>query len=192
VGEEDASHGVAGLSLYLLDSTVLIAHLRGDSAATRLLLDLLAENHSLGTSCVNVADVERGVRPRERKSVNALLDRLRYLETTREAAARAGRYQADFGRRGRTIHLADALIAGTARAHGAILVTEDVADFPMRDIRVESLARSRSYAGARELTETAAGGEPLHRLTRHVADGIEVTVVMEERHSIGLRGRSDE
>ena len=139
LGEKDTEHGVAWLSLYLLDTTVLIAHLRGDSAATELLLALVAGNHSLGTTCVNVAEVERGVRPKERKAVTALLTRLRFLETTREAAVRAGRYQAEFERRGRTIHTADALVAGTARAHGAILLTGNVGDFPMRDIRVEAL-----------------------------------------------------
>jgi predicted nucleic acid-binding protein len=138
VGPEDAPHGVAHLSLYLLDTTVLIAHLRGDEAVTRLLLELLADRHSLGTSCVNVAEVERGIRPRERRATAALLSRLRFLDTTREAAARAGRYQAEFEKRGVTIHTADALIAGTARAHGAILLTDNAQDFPMRDIKVEA------------------------------------------------------
>jgi predicted nucleic acid-binding protein len=138
VGSEDTAHGVARLSLYLVDTTVLIAHMRGDEAVTSLLLELLADRHLLGTSCVNVAEVERGIRPKERKAADALLTRLRYLETTREAATRAGRYQADFGRRGVTIHTADALVAGTARAHGAILLTDNVRDFPMRDIKVKA------------------------------------------------------
>ena len=138
MGSTDAPHGVGRLSVYLLDTTVLIAHLRGDEAVTTLLLELLAERHVLGTSCVNVAEVERGIRPKERKVAAALLGRLRFLETTREAAKRAGRYQAEFERRGRTIHTADALVAGTARAHGAILLTDNVRDFPMRDIRIEA------------------------------------------------------
>lgn len=140
MGEEDAPHGVSCLSIYLLDTTVLIAHLRGEEAATRLLLDLLTRNHVLGTSCVNVAEIERGVRPKERKAVATLLDRLRFLETTREAAVRAGRYQAEDAKRGRTIHTADALVAGTAGAHGAIVLTENASDFPMRDLRVESVS----------------------------------------------------
>jgi predicted nucleic acid-binding protein len=143
VGEKDTPNGVARLTLYLLDSTVLIAHLRGDSAATGLLLGLLAGNHSLGTSCVNVAEVERGVRPKERKAVTALLGRLQYLKTTREAATCAGRYQAEFMKRGRTIHTADALIAGTARVHGAVLMTDNFRDFPMQDVRVEPLSAYR-------------------------------------------------
>lgn len=67
-----------------------------------------------------------------------LLARLNFLETTREAANRAGRYQADFAGRGITIHTADALVAGTARAHGSILITDNIDDFPMPDVRVQA------------------------------------------------------
>lgn len=83
-----------------------------------------------------MAEVERGIRPKERKATEALLDRLEYLPTTKEAAFRAGRYQREWQQKGRTIHLADALVAGTARVHGAVLITDDTDDFPMRDIRV--------------------------------------------------------
>lgn len=65
------------------------------------------------------------------------MSRLRFLATDREAARRAGRYQAAWAARGRTIQTADALIAGTARVHGAILLTHNTDDFPMRDIRIE-------------------------------------------------------
>jgi hypothetical protein len=144
VAAKDAPHGGTRLSLYLLDTTVLIAHLRGDEDVTRLFLDLLADHHALATSCVNVAEIERGLRAKDRKAATALLNRLRFLETTREAAVRAGRYQAEFERRGRTVHTADALIAGTARAHGAILLTDNVRDFPMRDVRVQAPAANRN------------------------------------------------
>jgi predicted nucleic acid-binding protein len=59
------------------------------------------------------------------------------LATDREAARRAGQYHAEWARQGRTIHTADALVAGTARAHSAVLLTHNIEDFPMRDLRVE-------------------------------------------------------
>jgi predicted nucleic acid-binding protein len=124
------------MSRFLLDTTVLIAHLRGDESMADALLLLLQRGHSLCTSCVNVAEIERGVRPAERRSAQVLLDRMEYLPTTKEAAERAGRYQADWARKGKTLHLADALVAGTARAHGAVLVADDISDFPMRDLMV--------------------------------------------------------
>lgn len=128
------------MTRYLLDSTIIIRRLRGDGDVLRSLLGLSVEGHVLGTSCVNVAEVERGARPADRRRTAAFLTRLEFFGTTREAAERAGRYQAAFASRGRTIHTADALIAGTARAHGAVIVTDNVADFPMRDIRTISPA----------------------------------------------------
>ena len=130
------AHGGGRLTRYLLDTTVLIAHLRGDEGVAAFLRELLASGHTLGVCCVNVAEIEHGIRTRERRAVSALLDRLIFLETTREAARRAGRYQSEFRRKGRTIHTADALVAGTARAHGAVLVTDNIEDFPMRDVKV--------------------------------------------------------
>jgi len=138
MGARAAGRGVGSLSTYLLDTTALIGHLRGDPSVQAYLLDLLAHGHALGTSCVNVAEVERGLRARERKAAQGLLDRLAFLATTREAAQRAGRYQAEFQLRGVTIRTADALVAGTARVHGAVLVTDNLADFPMPDLRVEA------------------------------------------------------
>lgn len=91
----------------------------------------------LATTCVNLAEVERGLRPRERRRATAFLDRLRFLVTDREAARRAGEYQAAWAKQGRTIHTPDALVAGTARAHGAVLLTHNLDDFPMHDLRVE-------------------------------------------------------
>lgn len=125
------------MTRFLLDTTALIAHLRGEESITRSLLQALTEGHTVGTCCVNVAEVERGIRPRERKAVSTLLERLDYLDTSREAAIRAGQYQSTFAKRGVTIRTPDALIAGTARAHGAVLVTNNLEDFPMRDVRVE-------------------------------------------------------
>ncbi len=101
------------------------------------MLRLVADGHTLATSCVNLAEVEAGFRQRERRRAEAILGRLRFLGTDREASHRAGRYQAEWARRGRTIQTPDALVAGTARAHGAVLLTHNTDDFPMGDLRVE-------------------------------------------------------
>lgn len=125
------------LTVYVLDSTVLIGYLRDTPSIASALRRRLVEGHTLATTCVNLTEVERGLRPKERRQAAAFLDRLRFLVTGREAARRAGQYQAGWAARGRTIHTADALVAGTARAHGAVLLTHNLDDFPMRDIRVE-------------------------------------------------------
>lgn len=125
------------LTVYILDSTVLIGYLRDLPSVASGLRRRLSDGHTLATTCVNVAEVHRGMRPRERRRAQAFLDALRFMSTDREAARRAGQYQAEWARRGRTIHTADALVAGTTRAHGAVLLTHNIEDFPMRDLRVE-------------------------------------------------------
>ena len=122
----------------MLDSTVLIGYLRDTPSIGSGLRRRLGEGHTLAAPCVNLAEVERGLRPRERRRAAAFLDGLRFPVTNREAARRGGRYQAEWAERGRTIHTADALIAGTARAHGAVLLTHNLDDFPMRDLRIEA------------------------------------------------------
>jgi predicted nucleic acid-binding protein len=126
------------VTVYLLDTTVLIDALREVPETAADIRARLGAGHTLATSCVNVAEVERGVRPRERRRASELLDRLRFLVTGPDAARCAGRYQAEWSARGRTIEIADALIAGTARSYGAVVLTHNVADFPMTDVRVEA------------------------------------------------------
>lgn len=100
------------------------------------MLRLLGRGDTLATSCVNLAEIEAGLRQRERRKAEAVLGHLRFLVTTPEAAQRAGRYQAEWARQGRRVETPDALVAGTARAHGAVLLTHNKDDFPMRDVRV--------------------------------------------------------
>lgn len=124
------------MTRYILDTTVLIAFLCGDESVRRFVRDSFGQDDRLATTCVTIAEIEAGMRPQEREQVDALLRRISYAPTSREAALRAGRYQAEARAEGRQIETADALIAGTARALGAVLVTDNIKDFPMQDIRV--------------------------------------------------------
>jgi predicted nucleic acid-binding protein len=126
------------VTTYLLDTTVLIAHLRGDAEVTSQILMLLQSGHVLATSAVNVTELTHGMRPREERATRALLERLAYLETTIGAARRAGRYQRELAAKGVTIHTPDALVAGTAREHGAVVLTDNLKDFPMPDVRTHA------------------------------------------------------
>lgn len=124
------------MTLHLLDTTALVDQLRGQRHVIEFLQTLVGEGHVLCVCCVNITEIERRVQPKERRAADHMLREMRYLSTTREAASRAGRYQAEYAAQGVTIHTPDALVAGTARAHGAVLVTANVRDFPMRDVRV--------------------------------------------------------
>lgn len=113
----------------LFDSTILIAHLRGDDRATDLLL-AAAEEGAL-VSVISRAEIEGGMRSGERRDVSRLFDGLRLLPVTDAIARAAGRHLRSFRRSHSGIDLADYLIAATAQVEGATLVTLNVKHFPM-------------------------------------------------------------
>ena len=58
----------------------------------------------------------------------------RVLSIGRQEAGHASRLRAHARQAGRTVHLGDALIAGTAAAHDLVLATRNVDDFAHFDI----------------------------------------------------------
>lgn len=110
----------------LFDSTILIAHLRGDKRATALLRD--GEPFA---SVVSRAEIEGGMRPAERSAVARLFDAITLLPVTDSVSRTAGGMIRTFRRSHSGIDLADYLIAATAEVGGLGLVTLNVKHFPM-------------------------------------------------------------
>jgi predicted nucleic acid-binding protein len=113
----------------LFDSSVLIAHLRGEPQAR----DLLRREATAGTAQTSVicrTELEGGMRSNERGEVARLFEALELLSVTDAVARRAGRHL----RRHRASHpgidLADYLIGATAEEHGLTLVTLNIRHFP--------------------------------------------------------------
>ena len=113
----------------LFDTSVLIAHLRGDQRATELLLSIPTRER-LASVLVRV-EIEGGMRSSERASVAGLMDALRLVPVTDAIARRAGEHLRRYRRSHAGIDLVDYLIAATAEAHAAPLATLNVRHFPM-------------------------------------------------------------
>lgn len=118
---------------YLLDSDVIIWHLRGHEPTAKL-LDVIDMEQPLGCSAVSTFEVWSGVRPKEEEATSEFLDALYTVPVNREIALQAGEYWRQFRRRGITLGRADALIAATARVLGLALVTYNGDHYPMKDI----------------------------------------------------------
>jgi predicted nucleic acid-binding protein len=114
----------------LIDSDVLIAHLRGLEEARHWLMETRREG-PLAISVVSIAELAGGMRSAERREVWRLLASFRAEPVTEVIARRAG----DFGRQFRRSHsgigLGDYLIAATADVKGYRLATLNVRHFPM-------------------------------------------------------------
>lgn len=117
--------------MILVDSDVLIAHLRGVDAAHEWLTRARTETGPLAVSAVSLAEVTGGMRSAERREVWRLLGTLRTQPVDELTARRAG----EFMRRHRGSHqgigLGDYLIAATAAVRGLELATLNVKHFPM-------------------------------------------------------------
>lgn len=123
----------------LLDTSVLIDVLRSRNQRRELLLRLIQEGHSLSTTALNVAEVYVGVRSNEEASTTALLDSLRCHELDAESGMQAGLLANSWARKGRTISLADAIVAAIAIGRGAVLMTDNRKDFPMAQLKLYPL-----------------------------------------------------
>jgi predicted nucleic acid-binding protein len=114
----------------LVDSDVLIAHLRGVEQAH----DWLRKARTTGplaVSVVSIAELTGGMRSAERRGAWGLLGSLRVEPVTELVARRAGEFMRRYHRSHGGIGLADYLIAATAELRGQHLATLNVRHFPM-------------------------------------------------------------
>jgi len=114
----------------VLDTSVLVDHLRGSTAATEYLASL---DERPACSEISRIEVIQGLRSSERKAADELFELLSWVPVGEDVARRAGA----LGRRWRRSHpgigVADLAIAATAEEIEAGLATRNVKHFPMFD-----------------------------------------------------------
>ena len=117
---------------YLLDTTVLIAHLRGDDEVERMLLELLGDGHSLGTSCVNIAELNAGCVQRSESGPGSCS--IGWRSSTPRARANARRSLSKrLGSPGTNDPHTRRADSGHCACAGAVLLTDNLDDFPIRE-----------------------------------------------------------
>ncbi|MCV7192778.1 type II toxin-antitoxin system VapC family toxin [Mycolicibacterium brumae] len=114
----------------LVDSDVLIAHLRGVAPARDWLLAARAEG-PLAISVVSITELIGGMVSAERREVWRLLATFRAEPVTEIIARRAGDFMREYRRSHTGIGLGDYLIAATADINGYEPATFNVRHFPM-------------------------------------------------------------
>lgn len=117
--------------MILVDSDILIAHLRGLPDAQRWLLGARETTGPLAISVVSVAEIAGGMRSEERRAVWRLLDSMDVEDLDELVARRAGELMRRFRRSHAAIGLGDYLIAATADARGLELATLNTWHYPM-------------------------------------------------------------
>lgn len=107
--------------MILVDSDVLIAHLRGISEAKDWLLRARRNTGRLATSVVSVTEVAGGMRSREKRQVTRLLASLDIFPVSEHVAWKAAELMRSHRHSHSGIGLGDYLIAATAATEGLVL-----------------------------------------------------------------------
>jgi predicted nucleic acid-binding protein len=113
---------------YLLDTGLVLRHLRGQRRSVQFLRSLGALGR-LSIATVTRLEVHAGMRPEERCATQKLLSGMATYDMDRETADRAGDLIAASRSAGETLSVPDAIIAATAIQHNLSLVTLNKAHF---------------------------------------------------------------
>jgi predicted nucleic acid-binding protein len=114
----------------LVDSDVLIEHLRGTVGARDWLTHARQSTGPLAVSVVSLTEIAGGTRSPERREVMRLLGSMQRFEVTEQVAWRAATLMREY-RSHSGIGLGDYLIAATAITEGLELATLNIRHYPM-------------------------------------------------------------
>lgn len=117
--------------MILVDSDVLIAHLRGTPQARDWLLRARRDTGRLAASAVSVTEVAGGMRSHGKRQVTRLLASLDVFPVSEHVAWKAAELMRTYRHSHSGIGLGDYLIAATAVTEGLQLATLDIRHFPM-------------------------------------------------------------
>ena len=115
----------------VVDTSVLIDHLRGEEAAREALRGATAAGERLVASVLARVEVLAGMRGPEERATRRLLDSLDWIEVDAELAERAGMLANRYLPSHPGVDPVDYVIAATAEHLDARLWTRNVRHFPM-------------------------------------------------------------
>lgn len=115
----------------VVDTSVLIDHLRGDVATTAALRQASSAGERLVASVLTKVEILAGMRPAEKEPTRRLLGALDLVDVDDDISERAGTLANRFLRSHPGVDLVDYVIAGTVQRLDAQLWTRNVKHFPM-------------------------------------------------------------
>jgi len=127
------------MAVFLLDTNIIIDALNKKKNRGTLLEDLLNHDNLLACCPINIAEVYAGLRADEETDTEKFLESLRYYPITWSAARLAGFLKRDYSKKGKTLSVPDTIIAAVAIENGLLLITDNVKDYPMKEVKLYPL-----------------------------------------------------
>lgn len=127
------------MAIYLLDTSVIIDALSQKRGRWQLLASLIEAGDTLACSVVTLTEIYAGIRRNEFAFTERLLEGIEHYDLDSHLARYAGLLKNEWSRKGRTLGVADLIIAATALAHSLVLMTDNRKDFPMGQLTLYPL-----------------------------------------------------
>jgi predicted nucleic acid-binding protein len=126
------------LTRYVLDSTFLIDHLRGDPEAVQRFRDMNESGDESMVTDISATELWSGRLAGSEHEIERFVRYIEYIHPGPETARLAGIWRAEAREAGRTLGVPDALIAATAFDQEATVLTRNIRDFALMPVRVET------------------------------------------------------
>jgi predicted nucleic acid-binding protein len=126
------------MAAYLLDTSAIVDALNGKKRRADLFRELILGGHRLSICPVNITEVYSGMHSKDKERTEELLRSFEYRPVTWEIASLAGELRYQWARKGRPLSTPDCTIAAVALTHSLTLITDNVKDYPMRDLKLYS------------------------------------------------------
>jgi tRNA(fMet)-specific endonuclease VapC len=121
---------------YLLDANALIEWLKGRPSVVELFDRLIEEGEALALTEISIVETYSGLRDSETGPADRIVAALAYWPATRAIAKLAGTYRQRYRRQGRPLSVPDVLLAAHAVTRDATLITANLRDFPMPELKL--------------------------------------------------------
>ena len=127
------------MAQYLLDTTTIIDHLRGDKKVNFYLEEIGTRGDIVGCCCINITETYTGMKDKEKEKTDKFIESLYYFPVTKEIAKLAGKLKQEYDKKGKTLASSDVIIAATAIAYGLILITKNVKHYPFSELEIKEI-----------------------------------------------------
>lgn len=119
----------------LIDSDVLIDHLRKERKALDFLAAEIEEGSLLFISVISRTEILAGMKSGEEEAVKSLFELMKPVDIDVTIADKAGEYLRKFSK-SHALNIGDAVIAATSHEMTLKLITKNVKHYPMKDIEI--------------------------------------------------------
>lgn len=124
--------------MYLPDSNIFIRGLNRGASPETTFLQRCTLDKKIAISVIVVAEFLVKAGKEEIEVFNKLLKRFGTISIDEKIARVAGEYRKQFQRKTKQGFLLDCFLAAQAKVHDLVLVTNNLSDFPMKDISIIS------------------------------------------------------